>query len=102
MAITTALTPRRPASISSLGTLGVGVAMIASSGALGKSARRRYAGRLPMCRWRRLTQYSGPLKPPVASLRASSSPKEPGRSLAPINATEAGLNNTATGGWTSL
>ena len=92
-AITTrALTPRRPQSSATPSTAGAGTAMTARSTCSGSAAADGRQGMPSSSAAPGLTGYTGPEKPPPIRFCKITRPTDPGRRLAPMTATEAGLS----------
>ena len=89
---TAARVPRAPSAATMPGTVAGGVQMIARSGIEGRLAMSAWQG-IPSTAWYfGLTASTGPSKPAPARLRATTLPTEARVWLAPIRATDFGLN----------
>jgi len=92
-AITTrALTPRCPQSSAIPSTAAAGVAMTARSTWSGRSAAEGTHATPSSSAACGLTGYTGPGKPPEMTFCRMTRPTDPGRRLAPMTATEAGVS----------
>src|SRR6516162_6095370 len=91
--ITAARVPRSPSSPIKEGTVSAGIAMTAMSGARGRLAIFGWTMSPSIVVCFGLTSIISPAKPARRRLRAITAPTEPGRGLAPINATDSGLNS---------
>ncbi len=77
----------------SAGTVAGGVQITARSGALARSATLAATGRPASLVYFGLTGWMAPRKPPAIRLCSSVAPRLPGRSEAPISATERGAKS---------